>query len=140
MEAQNEEEIDDYFLNLKASLEFATEEINEQNEFERESQLFQLLRIIFPETHASHPNKYRQTQVIIGQHLCCEPQLIPSLMSELFYQMDTISNPIIKSIYMHHEIIRIHPFVDVNGRITRIAKNWILMFDLSPPPLFFLKK
>ena len=44
-----------------------------------------------------------------------------------------ISNPIIKAIYFHHELIRIHPFVDGNGRVTRIAKNWMLMYDLYPP-------
>ncbi len=25
------------------------------------------------------------------------------------------------------------PFVDGNGRVTRIAKNWMLMYDLYPP-------
>jgi Fic family protein len=30
-------------------------------------------------------------------------------------------------------LIRINPFADGNGRVTRIAKNWMLMFDLYPP-------
>jgi Fic family protein len=30
-------------------------------------------------------------------------------------------------------LIRIHPFADGNGRVTRVAKNWILMYDLFPP-------
>ena len=30
-------------------------------------------------------------------------------------------------------MIRIHTFVDGNGRITRIAKNRILMYNLYPP-------
>jgi Fic family protein len=47
--------------------------------------------------------------------------------------MNSIKNPIIKSIYFHHEMIRIHPFVDGNGRTTRIANNWILMYNLYPP-------
>jgi Fic family protein len=47
--------------------------------------------------------------------------------------MQSISNPIIRAIYFHHELIRIHPFVDGNGRVTRIAKNWMLMYDLYPP-------
>ncbi len=54
-------------------------------------------------------------------------------MAELFYRMKSISNPIIKAIYFHHELIRIHPFLDGNGRITRIAKNWMLMYELYPP-------
>jgi Fic family protein len=47
--------------------------------------------------------------------------------------MQFITNPIIKAIYFHHELIRIHPFADGNGRVTRIAKNWMLMYDLYPP-------
>ncbi|WP_158728821.1 MULTISPECIES: Fic family protein [unclassified Flavobacterium] len=133
MEAQNEEEAQEYLTNLKASLEFITDEINDQIDFENEIQLFQLLRLISPETNAIHPNKYRQTEVIVGQHSCPQPNVIPSLMSELFYNINTISNPIIRSIYLHHEMIRIHPFADGNGRVTRIAKNWMLMFELYPP-------
>ena len=34
---------------------------------------------------------------------------------------------------MHHELVRIHPFVDGNGRLSRMAKNWMLMYDLYPP-------
>ncbi len=133
MEAQNEEEAEEYLINLKSSLEFIAEEINEGQNFESELQLFQLLRIISPATNLKHPNKYRLTEVIVGGHFCPEPNLIPSLMSELFYQMNTISHPIVRSIYLHHEMIRIHPFADGNGRVTRIAKNWILMFALYPP-------
>jgi Fic family protein len=47
--------------------------------------------------------------------------------------MNQIENPIIRAIYFHHELIRIHPFVHGNGRTTRIAKNWILMYNLYPP-------
>ncbi len=38
-----------------------------------------------------------------------------------------------KAIYFYHELIRIHPFIDGNGRTTRIAKNWMLMYPLYPP-------
>jgi Fic family protein len=59
--------------------------------------------------------------------------LVPQLVSALFYQFQSIPNPIIRAIYFHHELIRIHPFADGNGRVTRIAKNWMLMYDLYPP-------
>jgi Fic family protein len=58
--------------------------------------------------------------------------MVPHLVSDLFYQMQSIINPIIKAIYFHHELIRIHPFADGNVRVTRIAKNWMLMFELYP--------
>lgn len=133
MEAQNEEEASEYLENLKQSLEFVIEEILQQNDFDKEIQLFQLLRLISPDTNNIHPNKYRQTTVQIGSHICPEPHLIPGLVSQLFYNCSQIKSPIIKAIYLHHELIRIHPFVDGNGRVTRIAKNWILMYSMYPP-------
>ncbi|MDZ4667484.1 MAG: Fic family protein [bacterium] len=133
MEAQNDEEAQEYLIHLNESLEFVTKEINTQVAFESQIQLFQLLKIISPQTFASHPNKYRKTNVMVGQHYCPEPKLIESLMTELFYNLHQISNPIVRSIYLHHEMIRIHPFSDANGRVTRIAKNWILMYYLYPP-------
>lgn len=133
MEAQNEEEIVEYLKNLKLSLDFVIEEIIVHNNFEKEIQLFQLLRLISPDTNKIHPNSYRKTLVQVGAHLCPEPREINSLVVELFYKMENIKTPIIKAIYFHHELIRIHPFVDGNGRVTRIAKNWILMYDLYPP-------
>ena len=133
MEAQNEEEAEEYLKNLKVSLDFVIEEIILHNNFEKEVQLFQLLRLVSPETNAIHPNRYRQTLVQIGGHICPDQSIVPQLVSELFYQMQCITNPIIKAIYFHHELIRIHPFVDGNGRVTRVAKNWMLMYDLYPP-------
>jgi Fic family protein len=38
-----------------------------------------------------------------------------------------------KAIYYHHELVRIHPFADGNGRVARLVENWVLMHDLYPP-------
>jgi hypothetical protein len=133
MEAQNEEEAKEYLKNLKISLDFVIQEIIYHNNFEKEVQLFHLLRLVSPETNAIHPNRYRQTLVQIGAHICPEPEIVPQLVSNLFYNIQYIKNPIVKAIYFHHELIRIHPFIDGNGRVTRIAKNWMLMYDLYPP-------
>jgi len=133
MEAQNEEEAEEYLKNLKVSLDFVIEEIKLHNNFEKELQLFQLLRLVSPETNTIHPNRYRQTLVQVGAHICPDKDVVPQLVSVLFYQMQFITNPIVKAIYFHHELIRIHPFVDGNGRVTRVAKNWMLMYELYPP-------
>ncbi|MGK0285051.1 MAG: Fic family protein [Salibacteraceae bacterium] len=133
MEAQNEEEADAYLVLLNQTLLFVADEIENQVDFTKELQLFQLFRSISPESHENHPNRYRDTLVQIGSYLCPEPSEIPSLVAELFHNMNAIKNPIIRAIYFHHELIRIHPFIDGNGRTTRIAKNWILMYNLHPP-------
>jgi hypothetical protein len=87
MEAQNEEEAEEYLKNLKVSLSFVIEEIILHHNFEKELQLFQLLRLVSPETNAVHPNRYRQTLVQIGAHICPDKNEVPMLVSELFYKM-----------------------------------------------------
>lgn len=133
MEAQNDEEAEEYLENLKISLDFVVEEIIADHNFKTEIQLFQLFRRVSPETYAMHPNRYRQTLVQVGGHICPDTAIVPHLVSELFHRLTSISNPVIRAIYFHHEMIRIHPFADGNGRVTRIAKNWMLMYDLYPP-------
>ncbi len=85
----------------------------------------------------AHTNRFRQALAQVGAHICPDKDVVPQLASERFYQMQYITNPIIKAIYFQQELIRIHPFVDGNGRVTRVAKNWLLMFDLYH--LFLLK-
>ncbi|MFT4662429.1 MAG: Fic family protein [Flavobacteriales bacterium] len=133
MEAQNEQEAEDYLVSLNETLLFVANDIKHHVDFTTEVQLFQLFRLISPESHAQHPNRYRDKLVQIGSYICPEPNEISALVSELFYNMSAIKNPIIRAIYFHHELIRIHPFLDGNGRTTRIAKNWILMYNLFPP-------
>lgn len=133
MEAQNEDEAKEYLKNLRIALDFIVEEIKAHRNFGTEVQLFQLYRLVSPETHLLNPNKYRQSLVQIGSYVCPDQNEVPMLVSDLFYRMQSISNPIIKAIYFHHELIRIHPFTDGNGRVTRVAKNWMLMYELYPP-------
>lgn len=133
MEAQTPQEAASYLVTLNDTLSTVIKEIESQVDFKTELQLFQLFRSISPESHAIHPNRYRDKLVQIGSYLCPDPHEIPALVSQLFYNMNQIENPIVKAIYFHHELIRIHPFIDGNGRTTRIAKNWVLMYHLYPP-------
>ncbi len=133
MEAQTDLEAASYLITLNETLSTVIKEIESQVDFKTELQLFHLFRSISPESHTIHPNRYRDRLVQIGSYLCPDSNEIPALVSQLFFNMNQIENPVIKAIYFHHELIRIHPFIDGNGRTTRIAKNWILMYHLSPP-------
>ncbi len=133
MEAETEEELKVYQRNLNKTILYVVNEIKNGVGITSQVQLFQIFRLISPESHILHPNQYRRTLVQIGAYLCPDPEKLNSLVSQLFYNLENISHPLIKAIYLHHELIRIHPFVDGNGRTTRIAKNWILMYNLYPP-------
>jgi Fic family protein len=133
MEAQTPKEAASYLITLNKTLSTVIKEIESQIDFKTELQLFHLFRSVSPESHSIHPNRYRDKLVQIGSYMCPDSHEIPALVSQLFFNMNQIENPIIKAIYFHHELIRIHPFIDGNGRTTRIAKNWILMYHLYPP-------
>ena len=133
MEAESEDEVQEYINNLNIAIAFIVDEIKEKRNFEQVTQLFQLFRIISPETHSRHPNSFRQRLVQIGKYICPEAPEIQGLVSQTFENIAVIQHPVVRAIYFHHEMIRIHPFADGNGRTIRIAKNWMLMYDLYPP-------
>jgi Fic family protein len=70
---------------------------------------------------------------MVGRYEPPEPHRLYSLLENMFYNGAEISNAIIRGIYYHHELIRIHPFADGNGRVARLVENWVLMHDLYPP-------
>ncbi|WP_407969072.1 ImmA/IrrE family metallo-endopeptidase [Bacillus altitudinis] len=45
----------------------------------------------------------------------------------------TISNYVSKVVSIHHELTKIHPFEDGNGRIIRGVTNWLLKLKKLPP-------
>ncbi len=133
MEAETEEELKVYQRDLNKTILYVVNEIKNDLSLTSQVQLFQIFRLISPESHRLHPNQYRRSVVQIGGYLCPSPKELNSLVSQLFYNLENISHPLVKAIYLHHELIRIHPFIDGNGRTVRIAKNWILMYNLYPP-------
>ena len=133
MEAETEEELVLYQKNLHKTILFIINEIKNEVTLESQIQLFQIFRLISPEAHKLHPNQYRRSLVQIGGYICPDPEVLNSLVTQLFYNLKEITHPLLRAIYLHHELIRIHPFIDGNGRTTRIAKNWIMMYNLYPP-------
>jgi Fic family protein len=90
-------------------------------------------RILQPERTGS----YRKTQVVIknsqtGQVSFRPPVAIsvPYLMSDLIAFLNSTTDkdihPVLKSGVAHYEFVRIHPFLDGNGRVARCLATFIL--------------
>jgi Fic family protein len=47
-------------------------------------------------------------------------------------------HPVKKAVFIHHELLRIHPFIGGNGRVARLLTNLFLMKNGYPP--IILKK
>jgi Fic family protein len=82
------------------------------------------------------PGAYRTIGVVISgsEHRAPEPIVVPARMRELVewinFNMD--KNPVIVAAVAHHELTAIHPFVDGNGRVSRLLMNLILLKKGAP--------
>lgn len=82
--------------------------------------------------------EFRNKQVIVRNSATGEvtfrpppPLEVPFLMREFLYWVNrddrqTI-HPVIKAGIAHHELVRIHPFIDGNGRVARVLATLILL-------------
>ena len=88
MEAETEEEIKIYQRNLDKVILYIVNEIKNERPFESQIQLFQIFRLVSPEAHKVHPNRYRDRLVQIGGHLCPEPGRVNDLVAQMFFNME----------------------------------------------------
>ena len=75
---------------------------------------------------------YRKLPVLISgsQHIPPQPYMLHSLMEDyfIFYNAHkNILHPVILSAEMHERLVTIHPFLDGNGRTSRLIMNLILL-------------
>ncbi|MCB0397615.1 MAG: Fic family protein [Flavobacteriales bacterium] len=80
--------------------------------------------------YKSSPNSVRLANGEIFQY--ASPEETPALMEELmsFYKKhidDNEVHPLQLAALFHHRFVQIHPFDDGNGRIARLAMNYILL-------------
>ena len=87
-----------------------------------------ILRGIIPED----AGRYRRVQVMIkgSSHMPPQPFMVPKEMEDYFIWYDESKNklhPIILAAEMHERLVTIHPFIDGNGRTSRLVMNLILL-------------
>ena len=87
-----------------------------------------ILRGIMPED----AGKYRRVQVMIKGSSFMPPQpfMVSKEMEDFYIWYETNKNslhPIILSAELHERLVTIHPFIDGNGRTSRLVMNLILL-------------
>ncbi|MCC9064437.1 Fic family protein [Flavobacterium piscisymbiosum] len=87
-----------------------------------------ILRGIIPED----AGRYRKVQVMIkgSTHMPPQPFMVAKEMEDYFIWYETNKNklhPVILAAEMHERLITIHPFIDGNGRTSRLVMNLILL-------------
>ena len=87
-----------------------------------------ILRGIIPED----AGRYRRVQVMIkgSSHMPPQPYLVPKEMEDYFIWYESHKSklhPVILAAEMHERLVTIHPFIDGNGRTSRLVMNLILL-------------
>ena len=77
--------------------------------------------------------KYRNVPVMISgsQHLPPQPYLIEPQMEAFIVEynkkIEEKVHPVVIAAYLHDELVKIHPFIDGNGRTSRLLMNLYLL-------------
>ncbi len=88
-------------------------------------------QLIFKEIDNENAGRYRRENVTIkgATHITPDYIKIPELMEKLILNYETWNkyHPIIQAALLHGELVKIHPFIDGNGRTSRLIMNLDLM-------------
>jgi Fic family protein len=128
-------------INYRKVLEVIDEEAKKKIEKITEQLIKKLHRVIIDRIlPPEDAGEYRKKQVVIrnsqnGEITFRPPPAIevPFLMREFLYWLNQTTSeqlhPVLKAGIAHHELVRIHPFIDGNGRVTRVLATLILFLD-----------
>jgi fido (protein-threonine AMPylation protein)/transcriptional regulator with XRE-family HTH domain len=94
--------------------------------------LLQLHHLVLKSIDAANAGKYRSVQVMIkgSKHLPPQPILVPKQMEDYFIWYNKnkkVMHPVLLAAEMHERLVTIHPFIDGNGRTSRLVMNLILL-------------
>ena len=97
-----------------------------------ERELLTVHNLILRGIHPEDAGHYRKVQVMIqgSSHKPPQPSLVTKEMEDYFiwYETNKISlHPIVLAAEMHERLVTIHPFIDGNGRTSRLVMNLILL-------------
>lgn len=88
-------------------------------------------QLVLKDIDNENAGKYRTEPVTIkgATHIPPSYLIVPELMEKLILNYDNWSqyHPIIRAALLHGELVKIHPFVDGNGRTSRLIMNLSLM-------------
>lgn len=123
-------------INHKEAIDFISDLVKE-NEPLNERNLLQIHSIILKSIDKENAGIYRKVPVLISgsTHTPPQPYLVPKLMEDyfLFYEENKNSlHPVVLSAEMHERLATIHPFIDGNGRASRLVMNLILLQNGFP--------
>jgi len=123
-------------INHKEAIEYI-EELVSKNVKLSEYDIRSVHYLILKEIDSINAGKYRNENVFISGAMHVPPAYmnVPYEMQKLInqYQAWQGLHPVVRACYLHGEFVKIHPFVDGNGRTARLLLNFELIQSGYPP-------
>ena len=97
-----------------------------------EREILSIHNLILRGIHPEDAGRYRKVQVMIQgrSHVPTQPFLVAKEMKDFFIWYETnklILHPVVLAGEIHERLVTIHPFIDGNGRTSRLVMNLILL-------------
>jgi Fic family protein len=104
----------------------------ERNTLLNEREVLCIHNLILRGINPEDAGKYRKVQVMIkgSSHLPPQPFMVAKEMEDFFIWYETNKkrlHPVILAAELHERLVTIHPFIDGNGRSSRLVMNLILL-------------
>lgn len=104
----------------------------EKNSLLNEREVLSIHNLILRGIHPEDAGRYRKVQVMIkgSTYMPPQPYMVSKQMEDYFIWYEANKNslhPVILAGEMHERLVTIHPFVDGNGRTSRLVMNLILL-------------
>jgi len=117
-------------INHDQAIEYLDELVKEKDSI-TEWNIKNIHQLVLKEIDNDNAGKYRNVNVKIkgATHIPPDYLIVPELMEKLIlnYREWDKYHPIVKAALLHGELVKIHPFVDGNGRTSRLVMNLSLM-------------
>ncbi len=104
----------------------------EKNSSINEREVLSIHNLILRGINPDDAGRYRKVQVMIKGSTFMPPQpfMVSKQMEDYFYWYENNKNilhPVVLAAEMHERLVTIHPFIDGNGRTSRLVMNLILL-------------
>ncbi|MDR1211387.1 MAG: Fic family protein [Spirochaetaceae bacterium] len=124
-------------VNHKQSIQFVYDFVKKKKELD-EALVLEIHKIILKNISDADAGQYRNVNVMIrgAVHLPPSAVKIPALMAEFFawyYEKKSKLSAVELAAWVHYKLVYIHPFIDGNGRTSRLIMNLILLQNGYPP-------
>jgi len=125
-------------VNHAQAFDWVVQRMNVKKQTLTESVILDLHQQILQKIDDTNAGRYRTVPVRIAGSTVIMPNAmkIPELMEKFIsWLQKNNDNPLTRAIDAHYKLVRIHPFIDENGRTARLLMNLLLMQAGYPPAI-----